>query len=111
MCPNLVEFICSADADWNWQTPDWIAPAHPPPHAPHLRLIGIRDIDHQLLNDASFFPLVVLLSSFLRQNTFPKLQFVRDLSRESDGMRKGGRADGRGRGEGVEVLGEGAVEV
>jgi hypothetical protein len=69
---------------------------------PHLHLIGTRDIDCQLLfdvegllatdllNEAPFFPLMEQLeSSLLCQDVFPKLQFVRDLSRESDGIRKG----------------------
>jgi len=107
-CPNLVEFICSADADWNWQTPDWIAPHVLLPAHPHLRLIGIRDIDRRLRfdadgplatdthNDAPFFPLVEQLSSLLRgAEAFPKLQFVRDLSRESHGMRSAVPVEGR----------------
>jgi hypothetical protein len=69
---------------------------------PHPHLIGIRDIDCQLLfdvegplamdllNKAPFFPLMEQLESLLlRQDVFPKLQFVRDLSRESNGIRKG----------------------
>jgi hypothetical protein len=106
-CPNLVEFICSADADWNWQTPDWIAPHILLPTHPHLRFIGIRDIDRRLQfdavgplatdtrNDAPYFPLVEQLSSLLRKDAFPKLQFIRDLSRESHAMRNSVPVEGR----------------
>ena len=106
-CPNLAEFICSADADWNWQTPDWIAPHILLPTHPHLRMIGIRDMDRRLqfdaegplagdtYNDAPFFPLVEQMASLLRKDAFPKLQFVRDLSRESHAMRNVGRVEGR----------------
>ncbi|KAI0371443.1 hypothetical protein BV20DRAFT_1051471 [Pilatotrama ljubarskyi] len=50
-CPNLREFICSADAEWHWQSPDWIAPHILLPSHPRVELIGIRDIDTRLLED------------------------------------------------------------
>lgn len=50
-CPNLREFICSADAEWHWQSPDWIAPHILLPSHPRVELIGIRDINRRLLED------------------------------------------------------------
>ncbi|KAI0832885.1 hypothetical protein BC628DRAFT_1407258 [Trametes gibbosa] len=50
-CPNLREFICSADAEWHWQSPDWIAPHILLPSHPRVELIGIRDINTRLLED------------------------------------------------------------
>ena len=99
-CPNLREFICSADAEWNWQTPDWIAPHVLLPTHGRLELIGIRDIDKRLMDDAAmsfsasteddavFFPLLEQLSSLLRSEAFPSLRYVRDLSEGSERMRK-----------------------
>jgi hypothetical protein len=99
-CPNLREFICSADAEWNWQNPDWIAPHILLPTHPQLEFIGIRDIDKRILDDASvstsdsvaddapFFPLLEQLSSLLHKEAFPKLRFIRDLSSKSDTMRR-----------------------
>ena len=99
-CPNLREFICSADAEWNWQNPDWIAPHILLPTHPKLELIGIRDIDKRLIDDASvvpsaplwdhapFFPLLEQLSSLLRTQAFPSLRYIRDLSEMSDAMRR-----------------------
>ncbi|KLO18323.1 hypothetical protein SCHPADRAFT_919141 [Schizopora paradoxa] len=89
-CPNLREFICSADTEWHWETPDWI-----PPHVllsahPKIELIGVRGIDKRLSqtgsegNDA--FVLLEQLSS-LRRAAFPSLRFIRDLSPESHDMR------------------------
>lgn len=98
-CPNLQEFICSADAEWHWQTPDWIAPHVLLPTHPTLEFIGIRDMDARLRNDAAlpwatstaddapFFPLLEQLSSLLRKEAFPRLRYVRDLSEESHRMR------------------------
>lgn len=91
-CPNLREFICSADAEWHWQSPDWI-PAHVllPAH-PTVELIGIRNIDVRFREDPDisgepFFTLYEQLSSLLELDAFPNLRFVRDLSRASDAMR------------------------
>ncbi|TFK47473.1 hypothetical protein OE88DRAFT_1636852 [Heliocybe sulcata] len=98
-CPNLREFICSADAEWHWQTPDWIAPHVLLPTHPTLEFIGIRDIDARLRNDAAlpwatstaddapFFPLLEQMGSLLRKEAFPRLRYVRDLSEESHRMR------------------------
>lgn len=97
-CPNLKEFICSADAEWNWQNPDWIAPHVLLPGHPHLQFIGIRDIDKRLIDDASSFPsdieddapffsLIEQISSLLSNNHFPSLRYIRDLSRVSHTMR------------------------
>ncbi|EAU93679.2 hypothetical protein CC1G_12277 [Coprinopsis cinerea okayama7 len=48
-CPNLSEFICSADAEWNWQNPDWIAPHVLLPAHPTLKFIGVRDMEKRIL--------------------------------------------------------------
>lgn len=91
-CPNLREFICSADAEWHWQSPDWI-PAHVllPSH-PHVELIGIRNIDVRLRGDPDisgepYFTLLEQLSSLLQSDAFPNLRFVRDMSSASDALR------------------------
>ncbi|KAH7884147.1 hypothetical protein F5I97DRAFT_1662398 [Phlebopus sp. FC_14] len=105
-CPNLKEFICSADAEWNWQSPDWIAPHVLLPAHPHLRFIGIRDIDKRLVDDAAafpsdveddapYFPLVEQISSLLFNDAFPSLRYIRDLSRASHSMRVGQRPEAR----------------
>lgn len=94
-CPNLREFICSADAEWHWQSPDWIAPHILLPAHPHIELIGIRDIDVRLRDDPvldlasgePYFRLYEQLCSLLRVDAFPALRFVRDLSAESDRLR------------------------
>jgi hypothetical protein len=99
-CPNLREFVCSADAEWNWQTPDWIAPHILLPTHPNLELIGIRDIDKRLMDDAAmsslssstqddapFFPLLEQLASLLHKEAFPALRYIRDLSVNSARMR------------------------
>jgi hypothetical protein len=88
-CPNLRELICSADAEWHWESPDWIAPHVLLPSHPTLQLIAIRDIDTRLLNpefsdddnlDTPFFPLIEQIYSLLTKDAFPNLRFVRDLS-------------------------------
>lgn len=96
-CPNLREFICSADAEWHWESPDWIAPHVLLPSHPTLELIAIRDIDTRLLNpefsddhddlDTPFFPLIEQICSLLSKDAFPNLRFVRDLSLRSHLMR------------------------
>ncbi|KAI0320038.1 hypothetical protein OF83DRAFT_1162661 [Amylostereum chailletii] len=94
-CPNLRELICSADAEWHWQSPDWIAPHVLLPCHPRLEMIAIRDMDARIGdalemsgdNDAAFFPLLEQMSSVLRREAFPALKYVRDLSYESHEMR------------------------
>ena len=99
-CPNLREFICSADAEWHWQSPDWIAPHILLPAHPRVELIAIRDIDTRLRSDPAanasydsldaatpYFLLSEQISSLLRRDAFPALRFVRDLSQESHRMR------------------------
>lgn len=96
-CPNLKEVICSADAEWHWQSPDWITPHILLPSHPSVELIGIRDIDKRLREDPDFdhagagvtpyFPLYEQLVSLLRRDAFPSLRFVRDLSVQSQEMR------------------------
>jgi hypothetical protein len=99
-CPNLREFICSADAEWNWQNPDWIAPHILLPTHPRLEFIGIRDIDKRLVDDAAvspswsiwddapFFPLLEQVGTLLHRSAFPALMYIRDLSETSDAMRR-----------------------
>ena len=99
-CPNLTTFICSADSEWNWQTPDFIAPHILLPSHPNVTLIGIRDIDKRMRydvqgspwggntqDDAPFFGLVEWVGSLVGREMFPSLQFMRDLSRGSALMR------------------------
>ncbi|KAH9838715.1 uncharacterized protein C8Q71DRAFT_543092 [Rhodofomes roseus] len=93
-CPDLRELICSADAEWHWQSPDWIAPHILLPAHPRVELIGIRDIDTRLREDPDvpgadtpYFPLFEQLSSLLRRDAFPSLRYVRDMSEESHRMR------------------------
>jgi hypothetical protein len=47
-CPGLEQFICSAEAEWNWQNPDWIAPHVLLPAHPTLELIGVRDLEKRI---------------------------------------------------------------
>lgn len=111
-CPNLREFICSADAEWNWQSPDWIAPHILLPAHPNVQLIGIRDMNKRLLDDLDlflirrsdrlrlsaenssshgngpFFRLAEQMKSLLRSDAFPNLRIIRDMSWESELMRR-----------------------
>lgn len=102
-CPNLREFICSADADWQWQFPDWIPPhgmltSSPrfdssltmnivllPTH-PRIEFIGIRGIDARLREFDDTFTLLEQLAS-LQRAAFPNLRYIRDLSPESHALR------------------------
>lgn len=92
-CPRLRQFICSADAEWHWQSPDWIAAHVLLPAHPTVELIGIRDLDARLrdaplgLSTAPFFTLHELFASLLRRDAFPSLRFVRDMSMASHTMR------------------------
>ncbi|KAJ7127246.1 hypothetical protein C8R43DRAFT_957926 [Mycena crocata] len=103
-CPNLEEFVCSADAEWNWQHPDWIAPHLLLPAHPTVSFIGIRGIDTRLWDDYArrplpqhggaggedmFFGLREQMETLLRREAFPRLRYVRDMSEGSDRMRRG----------------------
>ncbi|KAJ7241233.1 hypothetical protein B0H12DRAFT_1237112 [Mycena haematopus] len=100
-CPHLEEFVCSADAAWDWQYPDWIPPHLLLPAHPTVSLIGIRGIDARLWDDYAradhnaggddtpFSGLRAQVESLLRREAFPRLQHVRDLSEGSDAMRRG----------------------
>lgn len=107
-CPNLEEFICSADAEWNWQSPDWIAPHVLLPTHPGLKFIGVRDMEKRIRDDLDAAegrrlwdeeggeddPLFMLLQQFgslLRSEAFPSLLYVRDMSGVSGFMRRVGR--------------------
>lgn len=113
-CPNLKQFICSADAEWNWQTPDWIAPHVLLPSHSGVELIGVRDMERRLVGDAEewarrmrggegagddedpYFMLLEQFGSLLRPEAFPSLLAVRDMSWESDTARRTGRLLGIG---------------
>ncbi|KAJ6514247.1 hypothetical protein C8R47DRAFT_1282084 [Mycena vitilis] len=119
-CPHLEEFLCSADAAWDWQHPDWIAPHLLLPAHPTVSLIGIRGIDTRISEDygdhndnddapggngnpeSTFFGLRAQFESLLQREAFPRLRYVRDLSEGSDAMRRArvplaGRKDQRER--------------
>ncbi|KAF9548962.1 hypothetical protein CPC08DRAFT_615557, partial [Agrocybe pediades] len=88
-CPNLKEFICSADAEWNWQAPDWIAPHVLLPAHEGLVFIGVRGMERRLRGDGeeaddTYFMLLEQFGSLLRREAFPNLRRVRDMSWESD---------------------------
>ena len=97
LCPNVTEFICSADVEWHWESPDWIAPHVLLPYHPRVELIAIRDIDTRITDalgmgltgdgSAAFFPLFEQMSSLLRYEAFPALKYLRDLSVESTILR------------------------
>ncbi|KAF5312943.1 hypothetical protein D9619_003833 [Psilocybe cf. subviscida] len=139
-CPNLKEFICSADAEWSWETPDWIAPHVLLPAHSSLEFIGVRDMSARLRSDMEehcrrhrepvpvqlegyvfasaedvqsdgedalwdgndepqaqpgtvdpYFMLMQQFGSLLREESFPRLRYLRDLSWESDVIRRTGR--------------------
>ena len=48
---NLEEFICSADAEWNWQSLDWIALRVVLPTHPGLKFIGVGDMQKRIWDD------------------------------------------------------------
>ncbi|KAI0737266.1 hypothetical protein BC629DRAFT_1248207, partial [Irpex lacteus] len=69
--PNLREFVCAADAEWHWQSPDWM-PRHCLLAAhPNVELIGVRGVDKRLKEDPdllsgeAYFTLFEQLGSFL----------------------------------------------
>ena len=93
-CPNLEEFISSVDAEWNWQSPDWIAPyVLLPTHRDDLDAAeGRRLWDRE--EEGEEDPLFMLLQQFgslLRSEEFPSLLYVRDMSGVSGYMRRVGR--------------------
>ncbi|KAH6901780.1 hypothetical protein BKA70DRAFT_681485 [Coprinopsis sp. MPI-PUGE-AT-0042] len=120
-CPNLKTFICSADAEWNWENPDWIAPHVLLPAHPTVEVIRVRDIEkriHEALGRAEyrdrvaisegrgfagldgaggegvndpFFAFLEQLGSLVKSEAFPALKYVRDLSPQSRVMRETGR--------------------
>ena len=111
-CPNLEEVICSADAEWNWQSPDWIAPRVLLPTHPGLKFIGVRDLEKRIQDDLDTAegrrllsleeadgegeedPLFMLLQQFeslLRREAFPSLLRVRGMSGVSGHIRRVGR--------------------
>jgi hypothetical protein len=87
-CPNLRHFICGADAEWNWQDPDWIPPHVLLPRHAKLEFIGIRDIHNRLLGpprrQEGYFSMQEQLLSLLKPGAFPSLRVIRDLSPASD---------------------------
>ncbi|KAF7974445.1 hypothetical protein HWV62_12182 [Athelia sp. TMB] len=96
--PNLEHFICSANAEWNWRTPDYISPHVLLPTHPNVQLIGIRHLDIRLIEDrgrSEYFRLREQISSLFRPTAFPSLQFIRDLSPKSMKMRSGGGLSGK----------------
>jgi len=111
-CPNLKEFICNVDAEWNWETPDWIASHVLLPSHPGLEFIRVRGLERRLISDADewvrrrrsghvsneeeehedpYFMLLQQFGSMLREEAFPSLRFVRDMSWYSDVIRRSGR--------------------
>ncbi|KAF9031608.1 hypothetical protein BJ165DRAFT_1358244, partial [Panaeolus papilionaceus] len=128
-CPNLTEFICCADAEWNWTSPDWIAPHVLMPRHEGLEVIGVRGLERRLRGDLGeavgrrggdvdevgergmslraalrlrglredpYFMLLQQFGSLLRREAFPGLLKVRDMSPESDWVRRVvARANGR----------------
>ncbi|KAF9258158.1 hypothetical protein L218DRAFT_964759 [Marasmius fiardii PR-910] len=115
LCPNLRSFICScsplAEVEWNWEDPDWVAPHALLTSHENLEFIGIRGlgdvvrrgweesapspgspdyVSYLFSSDPSpFFMLLEQLTSLLRSEAFPNLKFIRDLSEESDLLRRG----------------------
>ena len=94
-CPNLCELICSADTWRHCRSPDGIAPHILLPSHQSIELIGIRDIDSRLLEDSNtssnedmpYPSLLEQVSYLLREGSFPRLRFIRDLSARSHIMR------------------------
>ncbi|KAF7319521.1 hypothetical protein HMN09_00291300 [Mycena chlorophos] len=98
LCPHLDEFICSADAEWNWEHPDWIAPHLLLPAHPNVSFIGIRGIEGRVgaegilgttNHHAALFGLREQMETLLRREAFPRLKYVRDMSEGSDWLRRG----------------------
>ena len=122
--PRLKHFICSSNAsEWNWETPDWIAPHVLMPEHFGVERIGVwglegkvargRGTDYEgvpirrtrhstifndfssttqdeehLLEEQPFFMLQEQFGSLLRREAFPALVCIRDMSWESDLIRR-----------------------
>ena len=129
--PLLKHFICSSNAsEWNWETPDWIAPHVLMPEHFGVERIGVwgledkvvrgdydgvgtilgigrrrrtmstwttshqsrpstqDDDEEHLLEEQPFFMLQEQFGSLLRREAFPSLVSIRDMSWESDLIRK-----------------------
>ena len=133
--PLLKHFICSTNAsEWNWETPDWIAPHVLMPEHFGVERIGVwgledkvvggdydgvgttlglghrrgtrrrtistwtissrsrtlsqDDDEGHLLEEQPFFMLQEQFGSLLRREAFPSLVCIRDMSWESDLIRK-----------------------
>ena len=126
--PLLKHFMCSSNAsEWNWETPDWIAPhVLMPEHFGVERIgvwgledkvvrvdydgvrttLGIRrrrrtisssrwsrpstqdDDEEHSLEEQPFFMLQEQFGSLLRREAFPSLVCIRDMSWESDLIRR-----------------------
>jgi hypothetical protein len=129
--PHLKYFICSSNAsEWNWETPDWIAPHVLMPEHFGVERIGVwglegkvvrgdydgmgttlgigrrrrtistwstsrwsrhsteDDDEEHLLEEQPFFMLQEQFGSLLRREAFPSLVCIRDMSWESDLIRK-----------------------
>jgi hypothetical protein len=134
--PHLKHFICSTNAsEWNWETPDWIAPHVLIPEHFGVEKIGVwglegklvrggggdyplgmerrrtrpisawscrsrhndflltQDEDEEenqqhLLEEQPFFMLQEQFGSLLRREAFPSLVCIRDMSWESDLIRR-----------------------
>jgi len=129
--PLLKHFICSSNAsEWNWETPDWIAPHVLMPEHFGVERIGVwglegkvvrgdydgvgttfglgrrrrtistwttprwsrpstlDDDEEHLLEEQPFFMLQEQFGSLLRREAFPSLVCIRDMSWESDLIRK-----------------------
>jgi hypothetical protein len=129
--PRLKHFICSSNAsEWNWETPDWIAPHVLMPEHFGVERIGVWGLEdkvvrggdydgvgrrrrrrtisawttsrwsrpssaqdddqeeHLLLEEQPFFMLQEQFGSLLRREAFPSLVCIRDMSWESDLIRR-----------------------
>jgi hypothetical protein len=128
--PLLKHFICSTNAsEWNWETPDWIAPHVLMPEHFGVERIGVwgledkvvrgdydgvgttfrigrrrrtmstwttssqsrssqDDDEERLLEEQPFFMLQEQFGSLLRREAFPSLVCIRDMSWESDLIRR-----------------------
>ena len=129
--PHLKHFMCSSNAsEWNWETPDWIAPHVLMPEHFGVERIGVWGLEDKVvrvdydgvgttlgigrrrrrrrtistsrwsrpstqdddeehsLEEQPFFMLQEQFGSLLRREAFPSLVCIRDMSWESDLIRK-----------------------